>query len=464
MPTRYRDVLDAAPIGWTQRGVVAMLTGVMIVDGVDLLLAAFSAPKLMHEWRLTKPHFAPLLAAALVGMLLGTLVGSWTGDRYGRKPTLVSSVAVFGLMTLVCATATTPSMFIACRFITGLGFGAAFPVATAMISEWMPRRAAGKAISIMTIGIPLGAVLGSAAAAWVLPHYGWRYGFAGVGALCLLLAGGLLWGLPESPSFLILNGRRPQAAALLSRAFARPPGVDWETLELEPPRPSGGGVFTRDNTRVNLGLWLSVLANSCATYAVGGWLTVILVDLHLPLATALRGPLTVSLSAIVGAIAVGWLLARLGTRPVMLALTSLACVSAAAMSAAVYALPSGSQLFSILFVGLAVGGFCSGGLQPAFYVLASEAYETQSRSRGVGATAFMGRVGAVLSSFAGGAVLAQAHGGGFFAMTAILSVVAAAGMLLINRHIPRLGPPVRDSLRRAPELTPGYARSPGSLP
>ena len=50
----------------------------------------------------------------------------------------------------------------------------------------------------------------------------------------------------------------------------------------------------------------------------------------------------------------------------------------------------------------------------------------------------MGRVGAVLSSFAGGAVLAQAHGWGFFAMTAILAVVAAAGMVLINRHIPRM--------------------------
>ena len=457
MQTRYRDVLDGLPIGWMQRGVATLLTLVMIVDGVDVLLAAFSAPRLMGEWRLSKPQFAPLLAAAMFGMLLGTLIGSWTGDRYGRKPTLVAAVGVFGAMTVVCASVATPGLFMACRFVTGLGFGAAFPVATAMVSEWMPRRAAGKALSIVTIGIPLGAVLGAAVASWFLPHFGWRPAFAGVGGLCLLLAGGLLWKLPETPGFLIQSGRRQEARTLLTRAFGGAGAPEWGTLEPEPPRPRGGGVFTRDNTRVNLGLWLSVLATSCATYAVGGWLTVILVDLHLKLATALRGPLTVSLSAMVGAVAVGWLLARLGTRTVMLGLTVLAFASAAVLSAAVFAVPAGPRLFAILFVGLGVGGFCSGGLQPAFYVLASEVYETRSRSRGIGAAAFMGRVGAVASSFAGGAALAQGHGGGFFAMVAILSAIAGVGMLLINRHIPRMGQPTAGGRPVQPSLAAAAA-------
>ena len=459
MPTPYRAFLDAAPIGPFQRGVAAMMTGVMIVDGVDLQLAAFSAPKLMAEWHLTKPHFAPLLAAAMIGMLFGTLIGSWAGDRYGRRPTLVAGVGAFGLMTLICAQASTPSMFIACRFLTGLGFGAVFPVATAMVSEWMPRRAVGKAIGIMTIGIPLGAVAGAFAASWFLPHFGWRYGFLGVGGLCVALSGLLLWLLPESPSFLILNGRLPNARALLTRVWGRAFDIEEDVPQRESTPAPASGVFKKDNARVNFGLWLSVLANSCATYAVGGWLTVILVDLRLPLASALRGPLTVSLSAMIGAVAIGWLLARLGTRMVMLGLTGLAFACAAVMSLAVYTLPSGPPLFATLFIGLALGGFCSGGLQPAFYVLAAGTYDTQSRSRGVGAAALMGRLGAVLSSFVGGAVLTQGHTGAFFAMVAALALVAAAGILIVDRHIPRVSRPIRGDLSANTDLRAGHGRS-----
>ena len=177
---------------------------------------------------LTKPRFGSLLAAALVGMAVGSLLGSWCGDRFGRKPTLVASVLFFGVMTMVCAGANGSMIFVVLRFLSGIGFGTAFPIATTLMGEWMPPRAVGKAIGIMTLGIPMGIMLGALIASFTLPLLGWEWLFAGVGAVCLLFSAVLLRALPESPGFLLLQGRHREAHVNLSRAWNRPPKVPPE--------------------------------------------------------------------------------------------------------------------------------------------------------------------------------------------------------------------------------------------
>ena len=439
MPISFRETIDSARIGRLQWSVAGLLTGVIILDGLDLQLASYSAPLLMQQWHLTKPEFAPLLAAAMIGMAFGAMIGGWASDRYGRKYTLVASVVLFGAMTLVCSGASGPRAFVAWRFLSGCGFGTAFPVATAMMNEWMPRRATGKAISIMTLGFPIGAIGGAIAASRLLPQIGWQSCFIAAGVLCLAFAGLLLWALPESPSYLILRGRQRDAHALLARAWRRPVGDGLAAFQLEQVSKGNRGLFVRSNARVNAGLWLAVLCNSLATYALAGWLTVVLVGLQIPLATALRGPMIFSVAAIVGTLATGWTLVRLGSRPVMVALALMSLVDAGALSAAIYLLPPGATLVTALFTGLAVQGFCTGGLQAGLYVLAANAYETDIRSRGIGFATIMGRIGTIVSSFAGAAILEVAHESGFFALTAVLGVAVVAGLLIVNRHMAASG-------------------------
>ena len=440
MSKSLREAMDEARIGRLQWTMAVLLGVVMVLDGLDLQLASFSAPLLMADWHLSKPQFAPLLTAALIGMATGSLIGSWAGDRYGRKPTLVASVAFFGAMTAVCAGATGPKVFVLYRLLGGLGFGAAFPIAVTLMSEWMPPRAAGRAISIMTLGIPVGVMTGALAASWFLPLFGWRIFFAGNGLLCILFAGFLLWRLRESPSFLILRRRYEEAYAQLSRAWKRPVAGGPDLFRLEPARESGRGLLKKGNARVNVGLWLGVFCSSAMTYGISGWITVILSGLRLPLGTALRGPLAFSTPAIVGALVVGWMLLRLGSRATMLVLSLLVLVSAAAMSVAAFALVPGPQLFTTLFAGLALSGFGIGALQAAFYVVATGAYDTSIRTSGVGVVSMMGRIGAISSSFAGGTVLSVAHVGGFFALITMLAAAALGAIFVIQRHIPRLGP------------------------
>lgn len=439
MPINYRNTLDASPLSGLQWAVAAMLTTVLFVDGLDYQIAAFAAPAIMREWSLTKPQFAPLLAAAMIGMAVGTMIGSWAGDRFGRRPTLVFSVAFFGIMTLACAIVTGPNAFLACRFIGGLGLGAAFPIALTTMSEWMPRRAAGKAVSIMTIGIPAGIIVGAMSASWILPLLGWRGFFVCAGALCLLTALLLWWKLPESPAYLILKERHAKAHTLFAKAWKRPVGDGVEPFELEVRQSGQGGLLTKPNTRANLGLWLTCGSINLASYAIGGWLTVILVGIDLPLKTALRGPVIYSVSAIVGTLCVGWLVARWGSRKVMLSLSVVALIAAGGVSAAMHGLSDLEQLLPAIFAGLAVAGFSIGGLLSGNFIVAAFAYGTPIRARGLGVASTVGRLGAIVSSFAGGAILALG-GQAFFAMVALLALVAFAGILVVDRHVPAKSP------------------------
>lgn len=436
MPISFRDTIDAAPLSGMQWAVAAMVTTILFVDGLDYQIAAYAAPSLMAEWSLTKPQFAPLLAAAMIGMAVGTLIGSWAGDRFGRRPTLVISVAFFGLMTFACAAATGPNAFLALRFIGGLGLGAAFPVALTTMSEWMPRRVAGKAVSVMTIGIPAGIIVGGLAASWLLPLLGWRGFFVCAGALCLLTALVLLWKLPESPAFLVHKGHHQKAHTLLASAWRGTVGDGREPFELEARSGHGGGLLSPENTRANAGLWLSTGSVNLITYAIGGWLTVVLLGLDLPLQTAVRGPVTYSMCAILGTLCVGWLIARWGSRAVMMGLGAIALIGAGVIGAAMHTMPPDGALYRIVFVGLAVEGFCMGGLLAANFVVAAFAYGTPIRARGIGVASTVGRLGAITSSFAGGAVLAMNQQGAFFVMVAALVGTAMIGILIINRHLP----------------------------
>ena len=434
-----RDAMDAAPLGRLQWAIAAMLTCVMVLDGLDLQLAAFSAPLLMAEWGLSKPEFGPLLAAAMIGMAVGTLIGSWAGDRFGRRPVIVASVAYFAVVTACCAAAASPTHFMGLRFLSGIGFGTVFPVAMTAMSEWMPKRAAGKALAIMTLGIPLGGLAGATAASRLLPAMGWRWCFVATGAVCLAFALLLAIRLPESPSFLALKGRHRAVRAVLGRAWGRLPGTDGDHWTLEPLAAQGSGLLRRANRRVNAGLWTAVLVTSFATYAIGGWLTVILTGLGMPLGDALRGPIVFNLAAIVGALATGSMIVRAGTRTTMVTLASASFASAAALTVAAFILAPGGMLYGSLIAVLAVAGFCSGGLQPAYYVVAAAAYETPIRARGMGLTAVLGRIGAILSSLVGGLLLAISAESGFFGVLAAMSLFALAGILVIDRHVPRGG-------------------------
>ncbi len=104
--TQILSVIDRAAISPLQIRVFAIGALASVLDGLDIQIVAFVLPSLVREWHLAGSQLTWLIAAGLVGMGVGAGVGGAVGDRRGRKPVLLASVAMFAVFTLAATFAT----------------------------------------------------------------------------------------------------------------------------------------------------------------------------------------------------------------------------------------------------------------------------------------------------------------------------------------------------------------------
>jgi MFS family permease len=88
---------------------------------------AVTVPALTHAWNLCGPAFTQAFVWSSLGILVGGLSADSIGDRLGRRPLLLGSVAVYGLASLLTALVGSLLMLSVVRFFTGIGIGGAFP-------------------------------------------------------------------------------------------------------------------------------------------------------------------------------------------------------------------------------------------------------------------------------------------------------------------------------------------------
>lgn len=416
---------------------------ILVLDGFDIQIIGFAAPALTQEFGVDRKALGPMLAAALLGMALGAFSGGQAGDRFGRRPTLIASMALVGAATLAAALADSLTELTWWRLLTGIGLGGTLPNATALMAEFAPPRWRSQAIAATIVGVPIGGMVGAAIAAEIIPAYGWRVLFFVGAALPLALATAMYFVLPESARFLVTRaGRHGELAALLGRIF---PDQRWSAdsrfVLAAPTETAAAGLrtlFTRAFLRDTLGAWLVFLTNIFAVYAFFNWIAVVLTSVGLDIATAVRASLVFNLAGVIGAMANAWIIARYGSR---WPLTVMALIAAAALFW-LARLPLGGDashaLLPALLAGIAVAGLAINAVQIGMYAVTAHVYPTACRSSGVGWALGVGRLGGILSSFAGALLLKHGSSGSFFGGIALAMLVAGAGVLLIHNHLPGL--------------------------
>lgn len=174
----------------------------------------------------------------LVGYVIGTLILSPIADRIGRRNMLLITMLITGLGSLYNAFVPDYGNFNAARLITGIGIGADLAIVNTYINEVAPRKSRAKFTTIIFImsalgalvGIWLGLILTTPSTPWPLglpfavagPGFtnGWRWMYA-IGALLALVAVLLRFELPESPRWLIGQGRLREADRIVSEMETR---------------------------------------------------------------------------------------------------------------------------------------------------------------------------------------------------------------------------------------------------
>src|SRR5262245_36176451 len=83
---------------------LVFLTAITIVfDGIDNQLLGVVIPAVMAEWSVPRSAFSPVVSLGLAGMMVGGALAGLAGDRFGRRRALLTSMAVFGAVTLAIA-------------------------------------------------------------------------------------------------------------------------------------------------------------------------------------------------------------------------------------------------------------------------------------------------------------------------------------------------------------------------
>lgn len=431
-------VIDDGRWSTYQKIVMGLVASTIVLDGFDNQVLGFAIPAIIKEWGVSRGDFTPIVACGLVGMGLGTAFAGVIGDRIGRRPTLLASVLLFGLATLGIAFVRDLTLLAGLRFLAGFGVGGALPNAAAMTAEFTPARNRAVAVTATIVCVPLGGILGGLLAAELLPTLGWRSLFMVGGIAPLVLLAVLMFLLPESPRFLVRHAKRAGELAKLLGRCGHPSSPDARFVDLvEQKADEGrGGVATLFNgfyRRDTIALWIAFFFTQMAVYTVFSWIPTMLSGQGLSLATASTGLTAYNFGGVIGALSGAALISVFGSRKAMLPLALGGAVTAGVL---IFIPITAAGPHLALISLLTAHGFFVNAIQTTMYALAAHVYLTNVRTTGSGAALGVGRLGAILSSFVGAAVLSLGPGA-YYQMLVVAMLGSFAGLAVVRRHIPR---------------------------
>ncbi len=442
--------IDERPLSRFQIRTICLCALVIALDGFDAQALGFVAPALARDWRLAPGALGPVFGSALFGIMVGSLLLGALADYFGRKWLVIAGVLAFALGTLATSRATDVTELIALRFLTGLGLGGVLPNTIALTGEYSPLRRRTLMIMLMFVATTIGSAIGGAAAARLVPAYGWQVVFVIGGLLPLLLLPALVLWLPESLSLLALDpARGDKVGALLSSidpAATPARGARFTIVE-----ESGRGfllprLFTHGRLVITVLLWVMFFMNMLDIYFLNSWLPTLSHDVGLDVSAAIAVGVAFQLGGLLGTIGLGLLIEQLGFHRVLF-------VTYIAGFAAIVTTAWAGASLPILVPAVFVSGVAVIGGQIGCNAYAARVYPTYIRATGIGWALGFGRLGSILGVTLGGLMLAAHWKAGSLlqasAVPQLCSALVVIGLVLL-------------AVRRRPGATDNVEQ--GSLP
>ncbi|MEX5269894.1 sugar porter family MFS transporter [Kocuria sabuli] len=167
------------------------------------------------------------VASALLGAAAGAFSGGRVADALGRVPVMKIAAVLFLISAIGCGVVDSFGWLIFWRIVGGVGVGIASVIAPAYIAEVAPAAVRGRLGSLQQMGIVLGIFISLAVDAWLAGMAGgstqelwlgleaWRWMFMAeaIPALAYLIGA---FTIPESPRYLVEDGRADEAQAVLA--------------------------------------------------------------------------------------------------------------------------------------------------------------------------------------------------------------------------------------------------------
>ncbi|MDA9439221.1 4-hydroxybenzoate transporter [Bradyrhizobium sp. CCBAU 51745] len=395
--------IDDRPLSAFQIRAICLCALVIGLDGFDAQALGFVAPALSKDLHLAPGALGPVFGASLFGVMIGSLLFGALADYFGRKWLVIAGVIVFALGSLATSRAGSVQDLVVLRFLTGLGLGGVLPNAIALTGEYSPQRRRTLLIMLMFMTVSLGSAIGGSVAARLISAYGWQGIFVIGGVLPLLLCPVLIVWLPESLSLLALDERNSgRVRSLLGQID--PSAKFAEDARFAVVEESGKGfllpqLFANRRLVPTLLLWIMFFMNMLDIYFLNSWLPTLTHGVGLDVEAAIAVGIAFQLGGMVGTVALGLLIERLGFHRVLFLTYVAGFVSIVTIGFAGAVLP-------ILVPAVFIAGVAVIGGQIGCNAYAARLYPTYIRATGIGWALGIGRLGSILGVTVGGLMLA----------------------------------------------------------
>src|SRR5260370_23249141 len=119
--------LERLPTSWWQVQTRIIVGVATFFDAFDALAIASILPVIAPLWKLSPQQIGLMISAGFAGQLLGALFFGWVAERHGRMTAMIWSIALFAVMSLVCAFAWDYDSLLVFRTLPGIRPGPAGP-------------------------------------------------------------------------------------------------------------------------------------------------------------------------------------------------------------------------------------------------------------------------------------------------------------------------------------------------
>jgi MFS transporter, Spinster family, sphingosine-1-phosphate transporter len=180
--------------------VVGLIWIVACLNYMDRMTLFAIFPILHKQMGLSNLALAMLGSVFLWAYGLCSPIGGYLGDRFNRKTVILSSLAIFSLVTFVTGLAQNQAQLVTLRIFLGVSEALFLPAALAHIASFHSNTTRSLANALALTALPAGAGLGGYYGGFMGEHYSWRLGFYLLGVFGILLLLLLLALLPtEDP-------------------------------------------------------------------------------------------------------------------------------------------------------------------------------------------------------------------------------------------------------------------------
>lgn len=376
---------------------------ITMFDGYDMFYLGNIIPSLIQDWGITTTTAGILMSSGLVGMALGAVILGMVADRMGRRFTVSFAIFTFSIFTFIASFAVEPIFFAICRFLAGLGLGGVIPVLNASLGEFLPKKRRIAIVTLVNIGAPIGGMLTSLTAIYIVPHFGWRP-VLWIGSLPLFLIPFVLKVLPNSPEYNFRNRQFEKLSDVLNKITGKNiyNANDFKytfTSQNVKNQSSVKSLFTDKRAVSTLLFWVAVFMNLVALYGLSTWIPSIMVQAGYSLTLGISFLLILKLGAIVGAVIGGGFTNRFNAKFVIVVYFIVGFIALIILGL--------KPPFIISYILLFISGAATNGTQMLMNSYIAQFYPTHIKATGTGWSIGIGRIGGIVSPIIGSLILSS---------------------------------------------------------